>query len=477
MRSQNAKIVASSIMGLLLSSFVVIMAGVNNADAQEANPSEVGVASGSNRFVVWSDSTPGNYEILFRRSTDNGATWQATKNLSNTPGPSDNPRIAVSGSHIYVVWIQRNSALELPNVFFRHSADNGATWGPKLNISLSGDVYFPGLGFSLFRVAVSGSYVYVTWSGNDGEIYLRRSTDNGATWKPILNISNNPGPSTYHELAASGSNVYVVWFQESADGTLSDAFFRRSTDNGATWQFKVNLSKSGEAYSVPDIAVSGSNIHVAWSQADPASGWPVRASVFVKSSSDGGATWKTSKNLTPTAAFDSISPRIASVGSNVYVLYEYSEPNQDCCDFAFAIVFVASTDNGGTWKSGITLRESSGPRSEVGPGHQIVALGSKVYVLWHESGDREVDGYLQFRRSTNNGVTWSSEVKDINSPIKTFQIAASGSSVYIVYTAQAVYDEPLETFFLRSIDSGATWKPVKNLSANSGSSYSVQIAV
>ena len=95
---------------------------------QEAESSgDVSAASGSNRFVVWEDNTPGNYDILFKRSADNGATWQAVKNLSNNPGHSYNPQIVVSGSNVYVVWLQIDSGGTMEDILVRRSADNGAT--------------------------------------------------------------------------------------------------------------------------------------------------------------------------------------------------------------------------------------------------------------------------------------------------------------------------------------------------------------
>ncbi|MGH9978610.1 MAG: hypothetical protein ACRD8Z_22675 [Nitrososphaeraceae archaeon] len=44
--------------------------------------------------MVWSDNTPGNNEILYKRSTDGGATFGATINLSNSAGESRDPAIA-----------------------------------------------------------------------------------------------------------------------------------------------------------------------------------------------------------------------------------------------------------------------------------------------------------------------------------------------------------------------------------------------
>src|SRR5262245_47690125 len=70
--------------------------------AASSDPGQIVIASGNNRFAVWQDSTPGNLDIFFRRSTDNGATWQPTVNLSNNAGPSIDPQITVSGANVYV---------------------------------------------------------------------------------------------------------------------------------------------------------------------------------------------------------------------------------------------------------------------------------------------------------------------------------------------------------------------------------------
>ena len=42
------------------------------------------IAVSGNVYVVWKDNTPGNDEVFYRRSTDGGATFGSTVNLSNT---------------------------------------------------------------------------------------------------------------------------------------------------------------------------------------------------------------------------------------------------------------------------------------------------------------------------------------------------------------------------------------------------------
>jgi hypothetical protein len=191
-------VIVSVLMTFLLSSFLVA-GGFNKAEAQETEPSELSAASGSNRFVVWVDNTPGNNEILFRRCTDNGATWQPITNLSSNPGDSLRPQIAASGSNVYVVWTQINS------------------------------------------------------EGTSGDVFVRKSANNGATWKSIAKISSNAGTSIAPHVAAKGSSVYVVW-QDDTPGNY-DILSRRSTNNGATWDTIRNLSNSTGISSFPQLAV------------------------------------------------------------------------------------------------------------------------------------------------------------------------------------------------------------------------------
>ncbi|MGH9876975.1 MAG: hypothetical protein ACRD5H_05000, partial [Nitrososphaerales archaeon] len=192
-------------------------------------------------------------------STDNGATWQPTVNLSNNPGDSFFPQVFVSGSNVYVSWLQLNSDDELPNIFFRRSTDNGASWGAKIKIFSSGTVGT--LSPEYFQLAASGSNVYVIWKEDGDIISFRRSTDNGATWKSIFNLSTNAKFNTEVGLAVSGSNVYAAWTSSG-----KDAIFTRSTNNGSTWGPDVNLSGDSPPALCPRIAASGSNVYMVWEQ-------------------------------------------------------------------------------------------------------------------------------------------------------------------------------------------------------------------
>jgi hypothetical protein len=64
----------------------------------------------------------------------------------------------------------------------------------------------------------------------------------------------------YAPMATSGDNVYVAW-PSNKTGNNSEVMFRASTDNGATFGNKTNLSNSKGAESVDaQIAASGDNV-------------------------------------------------------------------------------------------------------------------------------------------------------------------------------------------------------------------------
>ena len=73
-----------------------------------------------------------------------------------------------------------------------------------------------------------------TSNGDDSDIFFTVSDDNGKTFAPPTDLSNNAGQSSDQQMIVSGNNVYVVWLDNS-NGDDSDIFFRVSDDNGQTF--------------------------------------------------------------------------------------------------------------------------------------------------------------------------------------------------------------------------------------------------
>ena len=97
----------------------------------------------------------------------------------------------------------------------------------------------------LAPIAASEDNVYVTWWDNktgNWEVFFARSTDNGETFGNTINLSNAMGRSDDSNIAASGDNVYVTWW-DNKTGTR-EVYFRASTDNGETFGNTIMLNST-----------------------------------------------------------------------------------------------------------------------------------------------------------------------------------------------------------------------------------------
>jgi hypothetical protein len=102
-------------------------------------------------------------------------------------------------------------------------------------------------------MATSGDNVYVAWwsnkTGND-EVMFKASTDNGKTFGNKMNLSNSPNTQSQDaQIAASGNNVYVTWWERNA--TSNEPVLRVSNDNGKTFGEKIMLSNNATTTTKP----------------------------------------------------------------------------------------------------------------------------------------------------------------------------------------------------------------------------------
>jgi hypothetical protein len=88
----------------------------------------VSAPSNNNEYVVWWDNTTGNWEVSFAKSTDGGKTFGNPINISNSSDTrSVGARMAAQGNNVYISWIDIKPGQK--QVMFRSSNDNGETFG------------------------------------------------------------------------------------------------------------------------------------------------------------------------------------------------------------------------------------------------------------------------------------------------------------------------------------------------------------
>jgi hypothetical protein len=441
---------------------------LSNTITESAQQKNVAV-SGKNVYVVWYDfsTSPGNSHIFFTKSTDGGSTFLGTpKDLSTNPanlGDSFNPRIAVSGSNVYVVWYTTTTTNS--EIWFTKSTDGGSTFGSPKNLSTN-----PGGSFHP-QIAVSGKNVYVVWDDNTtptgaSDILIRRSINSGSTFGSPFNLSTNLGKSVNPQIAASGSTAYVVWEDSSPGPGLSSIFFRKSGAAGT-----INLSRNMGASFHPQITVSGSNVYVVWDGKSTPS--TPTSEIWFRKSTTVGSTFGPAINVSKTLK-NSSNPQIAVSGSNVYVVWEDNTTPTGASD----IFFNRSTTGGSTF--GVAKDISNMRGSSFLP--QIAVSGINVYVVWYNFppiilGKSDV----WFTKSTTGGSTFgipknlSSNPGDSRFP----QIAVSGINVYVVWedNTSPPTNGNFDILFKKSTTGGSTFGLAKDISNTPKGSFSPRIAV
>jgi hypothetical protein len=94
-----------------------------------------------NVYVAWwsNNTANSNNEVLFRVSTDDGASFSDKINLSNTTN-SESERVEIdsNGESVVVTWWETNQTNEIP--VMRVSNDNGETFGPILRLATNGTI-------------------------------------------------------------------------------------------------------------------------------------------------------------------------------------------------------------------------------------------------------------------------------------------------------------------------------------------------
>jgi hypothetical protein len=176
--------------------------------------------SGSNVYVAWADNSTGKYEIYFKKSSDSGNTFGDTINLSNNTEYPSHPypiEIAASGNNVYVAGYNGQYA------FLRISTDNGSSFG---NVISRFECYGEEISAAEKMLYAVGEF----WEGGDVELLFQTSIDNGTTFDGGRFISGG-GLSYLEDIAASGSNVYIVFI----DGYTHDNILLNSSNSGDTF--------------------------------------------------------------------------------------------------------------------------------------------------------------------------------------------------------------------------------------------------
>ncbi len=375
---------------LFLTSFILMWAVITQAQwqpdvrltidpAHSWNPS-VSVSS-TVVHAVWEDEGDGNWEIYYKRSSDEGLNWGADTRLTVNSAESRFPSISISGPVVHVVWTDYRDGND--EIYYKRSINEGISWGDDTRLTNApSSSYHP-------SVSVSGSVVHVVWTDErDGnrEIYYKRSSDEGTSWEADIRLTNQNAWSQYPSVSVSGSVVHVVW-NDDRDGNF-EIYYKRSIDEGISWGADTRLTNAPSNSYNPSVSVSGLVVHVVWH--DFRNGGSPE--IYYKRSIDGGVNWGVDTRLTNNP-FDSNNPSVSVSGLAVHVVFSsWRDGNSE-------IYYKRSIDGGVNWGADIRLTNNfAGSFSS-----SVSVSGPIVHVVWHDERDGNAEIYYK-RDPTGNPI-------------------------------------------------------------------------
>ena len=359
--------------------------------------------SGSTVHVIWYDTRDGNWEIYYKCSTDAGNSWGTDVRLTNDTSRSFQPSLSSSNSRVYAVWADgRDGNFE---IYFKRSTDNGSTWSSDMRLTNAPNTSW------LPSIASSDTNVHIVWNDRrDGniEVYYKRSSDAGMNWSPDLRLTNDSLASTAPSVAVSGSVVHVVWGYDPTNNVSWRIFYRRSSDGGISWSPPSRLTGDSGFANSPSLSASGRNVHLIWRGGVN----PYGNVIGYNHSTDEGISWSPDTLLAGDTSL-TLDPSVSASGPAVHAIWwsdrvgnreifykrnptgnsgvEGSTPSAPISHFPFSICpnpFTSFATVPGHISDRFALYDISGRRVETFRGDRIgegLALG--VYFIKQEDRD------------------------------------------------------------------------------------------
>lgn len=342
------------------------------------------VAEGNNLYVLWEYETnrngQGGHDIFFKHGTDGGKTFSETATLYHSdPRCTVYPRMAVEGSNVYVMW-------EDGGILFKASNDNGTSFGKAVTLGegFLGNVEVAGPPIDGGQILAKDGIVYAVWNSGDGRIIFRKSDDDGASFGPLVNVSRSDSKSFNPKIAIAGNSIYAVWAKDiecafqNEPTCSSKILFARSNDSDITFGDPMPLDKLiGGNLSMPgfpSVAADGNNVYLLWEEKD----W----NVYFSSSSDRGQTFSGKSNLSKDYVGGRQPNSIPSLwmqDGNVYVLWQLTGEN--------GYLLLKSTDSGKSFERITQPMPNEFNSEQSGNRQMIINEDGKAYLLWSVSSE------------------------------------------------------------------------------------------
>lgn len=274
--------------------FHAVVAPVGERNPRNSEAAIVPLKDGSlllgwTEFYAGDGADHGPARISGKVSRDGGKTWGEKRTLVENDGGCNVMEVnflRLKDGGIALFHCQKNSESSDCRVMMRVSGDEGATWGPALQISPEGK--YTGLTNGRSIRLKSGRILLEAWENNDSYCYL--SDDEGKTWRESQRVK--PGNGCWEPACVELKDGRVLMLMRTQ---LGGQYKSISSDGGETWTAPVETPLKGSAAPVSVSRVPGTGDLLAIWNHNP--GRESRNPLTAAISKDEGETWEHFKNI------------------------------------------------------------------------------------------------------------------------------------------------------------------------------------
>jgi hypothetical protein len=462
------------------------------------------IATDGTRLVtVWSSSndneTGTDLDLYVAHSTDGGQTWSAPAFLNADArvdtGDEFRPQLASGGSGVWIVAWDSDAGREGSgtdhDIFLARSSDHGLTWSPpQLVTRLSNAGIDMNANLATDR---AGNWVLV-WDttenldggGNDQDVAMAASSDNGLTWTlPTVVSTGSSALDLFPSIDTDRAGTWTLAWSHAA--SRSNIRVVRSNDRGATWTDPVELFADpldeGQDC-LPQVRYGSAGTWlVAWESGQPIDGLGSDQDILCSRSVDGALTWSAPAALNGNAQGDGdqdFSVQIAPDGAGRWMaVWASEEPPGETSENNADIKVSLSSDHGQSWSMPVPLAEFAlmGEATDIHP--VLVATDPEHWqVAWSSDHDLNVGTDSDILTVTvDQPVVWRpASVLNDNSANQaqndTPELSSdrNGNWLAVWRSNDNVQDSgsDYDILYSQSSDGGMTWSSASSLQSNAG---------
>jgi hypothetical protein len=302
--------------------------------------------------------------------------------------------------------------------FFRISTDAGRSFGPERAPPKTPAVEIPLISSQL--AFVKGGLVAVGQVG--ANLFYSRSETDGATWSAPVQINDEQDSVAVFSppVQPSERDVYCLWADRRRGFPL--IFFSASHDGGRTWSPNQAVEydfREGEQTHPGLVAGADGRLLAFWTDArDRRTLKDIRGAY----SDDGGQHWSASQRINDdTEPVWQDTSSVVTRGREIYHTFQDFRERGTEGAYECNVYFTRSTDNGQTWSKNVRVNDIA--QGDVGRAGLVMDARGTLYCLWG-SARESIFGHVFLAYSTDGGQSWSRAVQVDEGEHMAFRIPA-----------------------------------------------------